>query len=152
MVTAPRLKKALDKAGSVNLSLPLKDRINLRRLRRALDKPLFMDQLVCTVQSLTHKCQVSRKLLAAEPCGTIGCIAGNVVLKLMPKKTSPGEAYEQGSTTHLAARLLGLTRIEGEELFYIGYPDKTVGTRAYNREVKKMVNGWLKMHGVKETV
>lgn len=144
----------------VDGSIPLKDRLDLPRLKAALEEPLFMDFFITDEPRICDAYDIPKKAL--NPCGTIGCIAGNTVLNEFPIGSKKTELIheELGMKISVAAALiLRLSQIEAGDpfgsylqkgLFYISFPqDVTPGTKAYNAQVKKAVKTWLKERGVK---
>lgn len=141
----------------VDGNTPLAGRIDMERLRAALEKPLNMNRfiIVNTDKFAAHLPQES-----FNACGTIGCIAGNAVMNEVGYDKASlqviaevlGDAYDS-SIQLAAAAILQLTYEESEDLFYVEFPEGCpVGSKQYNSEVKLSVNGWLKRHGVADTI
>lgn len=133
----------------VDGDVPLAERLDLRRLKAALDEPLYMDAFVAKDDE--ERSDIPKK--AFNSCGTIGCIAGNVLLNELPKtKRSRGDVCNlRGGLdyTEAAGAILRMTYAEADTLFSITFPSCTPGTKTYTAEVTRKVKGWLKAQGVK---
>lgn len=132
----------------VDGSVPLKDRLDLGRLKKALEEPLYMglflvaegDDMICV--NIPHENYNS--------CGTIGCIAGNTVLNEFPKnqRTVANVDKLPVDVETAARRILGLTNNEANQLFFLVYPTETPGTKEYAEVLTKAVQAWCVDYGV----
>ncbi len=136
----------------INVNLPLRDRINLKELVKALDSPIYMD--LYTLDDLTNR--PYHDIKPFSPCNTIGCIAGNIALGAAPRSVKNDDELREflrvenddASVPDFARRILGLTYDESISLFETYFPDGPAGTLKYNREIISFVKKWLKERGV----
>jgi len=127
----------------VDESIPLKERLDMPRLKAALAEPLYMNNFVAYKEDCSP---VVQEHFVWRACGTIGCIAGNAVLnELTPKDRVRLANHELrfGGIRKPAARILGLTDAEAEELFYLAFPYETPGSPEYGGKVTAAVKEWL---------
>lgn len=129
-------------------AIPLKDRLDLPRLKAACREKLYMPDFIYT--SINNFRGLPQTVF--NSCGTIGCIAGNVILNELGENKSY-EAFRRLDIPEIARHILGLTENEalgllGTGLFFVCYPTPPPGTPKYNAEVIKHVKKWLKVRGV----
>lgn len=146
-----KLSKTIQKrlVTPVDATVPLKDRIDLKRLRAALNEPLYMDLYVADEYDYINSCAIS-----SNPCGTVGCIAGNAILNEFPPESRKFSEIDgirgKLSYSDIAEFILRLTENEGDELFTICFPSLKPGTEEYQQEVYAHVAKWLIANGVTE--